>query len=169
MPEQDGPTFPRKMYNDAHDVIEVDSQETLDLAQSRGWKLVPPALNTIPKLKERVAEVEVELKELKENLAAKIHETEIAMKAEEILGKMQADKAAKEAEAQELAEKQAAEDEKAEEEKTVAEAQAKAEAEVGASVPSKGGPVSPPAPAPDSAPPPATKAAVEFGEKGKKK
>ena len=166
MPETDGPTFPKKMYNDAHDVIEVDCQETLELAQSRGWKLVPPALNTIPKLKERIAEVEAELKE---NLAAKIHETEIAMKAEEILGKMQAEKAAKEAEAQELAEKQAAEEEAAEEEKAVADAKAAAEAEVGASVPLKGGPVSPPVPAPDSGPPPTAKAAVEFGEKGKKK
>ncbi len=171
MPEQDGATFPKKLYNDAQDVIEADSQETLDLALSRGWKLVPPALNTIPKLKERIAEVEAELKDLKENLAAKIHETEIAMKAEEILGKMQADKAAQEAEAQALAEKQAAEAEKAEEERISKEAIAKAEAEVGSAqtVPPQGGPASPPATAPESGPPPATKAAAEFGERGKKK
>lgn len=131
MPGQDGLTFPKKMYNDAQDVIEADCQETLDLALSRGWKLVPTALNTIPKLKARVAEVEAELKELKENLAAKIHETEVAMKAEEILGKMQAEKAAKDAKAQKLAEEQAAQEELEAEEKAAAEAKAKAEAEVG--------------------------------------
>jgi hypothetical protein len=169
MPEQDGPTFPRKLYNDAHDVIEADCQETLELALSRGWKLVPPALNTIPKLKEKIAEVEAELKELKENLAAKIHETEIAMKAEEILEKMRAEKAAQEAEAQEKAEAQTAKEEAEAEEKAAADAKAQAEAEVGASEPPKGGPVSPPAPAPESGPPPASKAGVEFGEKGKKK
>jgi len=169
MPEQDEMTFPRNMYNDAQDVIAVDSQETMDLAISRGWKRVPPALNTIPKLKAKIIEVEAELKELKENLAAKIHETEIAIKAEEILGKMRADTAAKDAEAQELAEKQAAKEETEAEEKDVADAKAAAEAAVGASVPSTGGPVSSPAPAPESGPPPATKAAVEFGEKGKKK
>lgn len=169
--EQDGATFPKKLYNDAHDVIEADCQETLDLALSRGWKLVPPALNTIPLLKARIAEVEAELKDLKENLAAKIHETEIAMKAEEILAKMQADKAAHEAEARKVAEEQAAKEALEAEEKATADAIAKAEAEVGSTqaVPPQGGPASPPAPAPESGPPPAAKAAVEFGEKGKKK
>ena len=168
MPED---TFPKNLYHEQYGVIEADSQETLDLALSRGWKRVPPALNTVPKLEARVAEVEAELKELKENLVAKKHEVEIAMKAEEILAKMQADKAAKEAEAQELAEKQAAEAEKAEEEKSAAEAKTKAEKEVGGiAVPSPI--ISAPEVAPfvtTKAPEPAATKATEFGEKGKKK
>lgn len=149
MPEQDNMSFPRKLYNEAQDVIEADSQETLDLALSRGWKLVPPALNTIPKLKAKIAQVEAELKELKENLAAKIHENEVAMKAEEILEKMRSDTAKKDAEAQKQAEEQAAKEEAEAEAKAAADAKAKAEAEVGAT--------------------PAAPKGVEFGEKGKKK
>lgn len=145
MPEET--TFPRKLYNEAQDVIEADCQETLDLALSRGWKLVPPALNTIPKLKSKIAQVEAELKELKENLAAKQHETEIAIKAEEILSKMKAESAAKEAEAHKAADEQVAKEEKEAEEAAANDAIARAEAEVAAPAP-KG---------------------VEFGEKGKKK
>ena len=153
MPEQDeGYDFPKKLYNEARDVIEADCQETLDLALSRGWKIVPPALNTVPKLKEKIAEVEAELKDLKENLKAKIHENEVAMKAEEILEKMRAEKAEQDEKAQAKAEKQAAKEEAEAEKKAAADAKAKAEAEVA-----------------ESKLPPATKAAVEFGEKGKNK
>jgi regulator of protease activity HflC (stomatin/prohibitin superfamily) len=157
MPEQDGLTFPKKMYNDSQDVIEADCQETLDLALSRGWKLVPAALNTIPLLKAKVAEVEAELKELKENLKAKIHENEVAMKAEEILEKMRAEKALQDEKAQAKAEKQAAKEEAEAEKKDAADAKAAAEAEVAASGSHKGGPESVPAPAPESGPPPASK------------
>lgn len=128
MPEE---TFPRNLYHDTYGVIEVDGQETMDLALSRGFKRVPPALNTIPKLKAKIAEVEAELKELKENLAAKIHETEVAMKANEILEKMQIEKAKKDAEAAKQAEERALQEELEAEEKAAAEAKAKAEAEVG--------------------------------------
>ena len=174
MPEQDGVTFPKNMYNDAQDVIEVDSQETMDLALSRGWKRVPPALNTIPKLKAKIAEVEAELKELKENLAAKQHETEIAMKAEEILGKMKAETAAKEAEATKLAEEQAAKEELEAEEKDAAEAKAKAEEEVTAKeaekVPEPSLTTGNQVAVKSGEPPPLPKVAVaEFGEKGTKK
>ena len=128
MPED---TFPKKMYNDAHDVIEVDCEATMELALSRGWKRVPPALNTIPLLKAKVAEVEAELKELKENLKAKIHENEVAMKAEEILEKMRAEKALQDEKAQAKAEKQAAKEEAEAEKQAAADAKTLAEAEVG--------------------------------------
>jgi regulator of replication initiation timing len=146
MPEE---TFPKKLYHENYGVIEADSQETMDLALSRGFKRVPPALNTIPKLKDRIVEVEAELKELKENLKAKIHENEVAMKAEEILEKMRADTAKKDAEAQAKAEKQAAKDALEAEKKAAADAKAAAEAEVGSA--------------------PAAPKGVEFGEKGKNK
>jgi hypothetical protein len=151
------------MYNDVQDVIEVDSQETLDLALSRGWKLVPPALNTIPKLKDKIAEVEKELKELKQNLAAKIHETEVAMQAEKILEKMQADKAVKDAEAKKLAEDQAAQAELDAEEKAKTEAKSLAEAQVAVS---EGSPAPAPAPAGLQAAPSSNKIADHL--KGKK-
>jgi membrane protein involved in colicin uptake len=144
MPEQDELTFPKKMYNDVQDVIEVDCQATLDLAISRGWKRVPPALNTIPKLKAKIAEVEAELKELKENLASKVHETEVAMQAEKILEKMQSEKSAKDAEAKKLAEDQAAQAELDAEEKAKADAKKLAEAQVAVS---EGAPAPAPAPA----------------------
>lgn len=145
MAEREDTAFPRNLYHETYGVIEVESQETMDLAIERGFKRVPPALNTIPKLEKKIAEVEAELKELKENLAAKKHETEIAIKAEEILEKMRTDAAEKDAEAQRVAEEQAAKEEKEAEEKAAAEAKAKAEAELGAAS------VTPPPAAPTSA------------------
>lgn len=172
MPESES-TFPRKLYNEQQDVIEADCQATLELALSRGWRLVPSALNTVPKLEAKIAEVEKELKELKANLVAKKHEIEIAMKAEEILAKMQADKAAKDAEAQELAKKQAAEAEEAEEKRAAEEAKAKAEAEVGGGT----APSTTTGASVETTPTPTVSKTVdvtapkitEFGEKGKKK
>jgi chromosome segregation ATPase len=171
MPEETG--FPRNMYHEDYGVISVESEATMELALSRGWKRVPPALNTIPKLKAKITEVEAELKELKENLAAKIHETEIAMKAEEILGKMRVETAAKEAEAQKVAEEQAAKEAAEAEGKAEAEAKAAAEAEVAAkekelaeAVLTTGNQVA----VKSGEPPPLPKVAVaEFGEKGTKK
>lgn len=167
--------FPRKMYNEAQDVIEVECQETMDLALSRGWKRVPPALNTIPKIKARIAELEGELTELKENLTAKIHETEVAMKAEQILDKMKAEEEARVVAAQKLAEEQAEKEEAEAAAKAEADAQAAAEAEVTAKAAEEAkakeineAAVAAEAKAPSTPPPPAAKA-VEFGEKGKKK
>jgi len=167
MPEQDETSFPRNMYHETYGVISADCQETMDLALSRGFKRVPPALNSIPKLKSKIAEVEAELKELKENLAAKEHETEIAMKAAEILEKMQAEAAAKEVEATKVAEEQAAKEAKEAEEKAAAEATTKAKAEV--DVKSIATPTEPTVEEPKKPEPPPTTKVVEFGEKGKKK
>ena len=124
--------FPRSLYHENYGEIHIENQETMDLALSRGFKRTPQKLNTVPKLKTRIAQLEKELAIEKQNLDALIREEEVAAKAASILEKMQSDEAAK-AEAAELAEMEAAE--KAElsaKAKAEADAKSAAEAEVGA-------------------------------------
>lgn len=77
--------FPRSLYHEKYGEIKIDSQETMDLALSRGFTRTPPRLNTSEKLKVRIAEMEHELKMEKQNLVEMIREEQVLAKAEELV------------------------------------------------------------------------------------
>lgn len=124
--------FPRSLYHDNYGEITVESQETMDLALSRGYKRVAPRANTIPKIKARIGQLEKELATLKSDLEVLVHDEEVATKAARIAEKMQADEAARAAadvKAGAAAEEKAAREAEA---ARAAAAKAKAEEEVAA-------------------------------------